>query len=127
MRPRRLLLAIALSLWPASAVAGQAGPPPLSPTDETAEDIPGELLVDFADDVDPDVIRDVFSRIAVTFAPSVLESQTRIERVRVVAERMDEVRGALSKDPRIDVVEPNARYWVRFEPNDPLLKEQWHL
>lgn len=127
MRVPALSLAFAALLAAGAASAGAPGSPAPSATDETAEDIPGELVVDFADDVTPSAIDELFARLAVGFAPSALESETRIEVVRVIAERLDEVRGALEKDSRVEVVEPHARVRALFVPNDPLLKEQWHM
>jgi len=120
-------LAMASMLATGAASAGSPDTPRTSAVDETAEDIPGELVVDFADDVPPTGITELFARLAVGFTPSALEVETRIEIVNVVGARLDEVRGALEKDPRVEVVEPHARVRALFVPNDPLLKEQWHL
>lgn len=127
MKRPALTLALALSLASGAAWAGAPGSPAPSAVDETAEDIPGELVVDFADDVPPSAISELLSRLAVGFTPTALEPDTRIEVVRVVSERLDEVRGALEKDSRIEIVEPHARVRALFVPDDPLLEEQWHL
>ncbi|MBK7585752.1 MAG: peptidase S8 [Myxococcales bacterium] len=127
MRSAAVSLALAAVLASSPALAGAPGSPTASATDETAEDIPGELVVDFADDVAPSVISEILSHLTVSFRPSVLEAETRVEVVRVFGEGMDAVRAALEKDARIDFVEPHARVRAMFVPNDPLLKEQWHL
>ena len=120
-------ISVAALLAAEAAFAGAPGVPAPTAAEESAEDIPGELVVDFADDVGQTTISDLFARLAVSFSPSALEVQTRIEVVRVVGERLDEVRGALEKAPRIEVVEPHAKVRALFVPNDPLLKDQWHL
>lgn len=121
------LLSLALLLASGAAFAGGPGSPAPSAADESADDIPGELAVDFADDLPPGRISELLARLAVSFAPSALEADTRVQVVRVVQERLDEVRGALEKDSRVEVVEPHARVRALFVPNDPLLKDQWHL
>ncbi|MCK6537912.1 MAG: S8 family peptidase [Polyangiaceae bacterium] len=121
------LLSLSLLLVSGAALAGGPGSPAPSVADESADDIPGELAVDFADDLPPGRISELLARLAVTFAPSALEADTRVQVVRVVQERLDEVRGALEKDSRVEVVEPHARVRALFVPNDPLLKDQWHL
>ncbi|MBI3200921.1 MAG: peptidase S8 [Myxococcales bacterium] len=121
------LLSLAALLGSGAAWAGGPDRPAPSGAGETADDIPGELAVDFADDVSQSGIGELFARLAVSFSPSALEADTRVEVVRVVRDRLDEVRGALEKDPRVEVVEPHARVRALFVPNDPLLKEQWHL
>ncbi|MCC6899185.1 MAG: peptidase S8 [Polyangiaceae bacterium] len=125
-RPAWLLSRAAL-LGAGAAWAGGPDRPAPPRAGETADDIPGELAVDFADDVPESGIGELFARLAVSFSRSALEADTRVEVVRVVRDRLDEVRGALEKDPRVEVVEPHARVRALFVPNDPLLKEQWHL
>ncbi|MCA9597861.1 MAG: peptidase S8 [Myxococcales bacterium] len=122
---RATLLVTAATLWASSALAQPAVE--LTPTDESAWDIPGELLVDFADDTEASDIRDVLRRLAVSFAPTALEDETKVEIVRAAPSRMDELRARLAADPRVEIVEPNARVRASFVPDDPLYKEQWHL
>jgi serine protease len=112
---------------PRVALAGGPGPVTPSSTDEASADIPGELVVDFKDDVDPSLVRDLFGRLSVSFSPTGLERETKTEIAEVALGRMDEVRRKLEAEPTIDVVEPNARVRALFVPNDPLFKEQWHL
>ncbi len=124
---RTALLAGLLAGALATRTAQAQDAPELTPTDETAWDIPGELLVDFADDTEPSALRDLFSRLAVSFAPSALESDTKIEIVRAAPSRLDELLARLSADPRVDIVEPHGRVRAFFAPDDPLFKDQWHL
>jgi len=125
----RLVASLALAVFTSApaAWAGQPGTPALSAIGETSADIPGELVVDFADDVEDSTIRDIFSKLSVSFIPTELESATKIEVVRVARDRVDEVRADLQRDSRVEVVEPHARVRALFEPNDPLFAEQWHL
>jgi serine protease len=122
-----LFVGLSLVAAPRAARAGGPGPVAISSSDETSADIPGELVVDFKDDVEPSLVRDLFGRLAVAFSPTELEDETRIEIARVPLGRMDEVRRELESEPTIDVVEPHARVQALFVPNDPLFKEQWHL
>jgi serine protease len=111
-----------------TSVAQAGGPTAtLSSIDEDSADIPGELLVDFADDLDTTTISDLLSRLAVSFTPTGLEAETRAQVVRVAGQRLEEVRTKLGADPRVEIVEPHARVRALFVPNDPLFGEQWHL
>lgn len=124
VRAQALLTAL---LFAGSAWAGGATVPPSAGSDEASDDIPGELVVDFSDDTAPVAIGELFSRLSVSFVPTALEPDTRVELVRVALGRTDEVRALLEKDPRVEFVEPHARVRALFVPDDPLLKDQWHL
>ncbi len=115
----------ALTIARAAVAGGPAAT--LSSIDEDSADIPGELLVDFQDELDETTIHDILGRLAVSFVPTALEDETRAEIVRVVPERLDEVRAKLGADRRVEIVEPHARVRALFVPDDPLFPEQWHL
>jgi len=100
---------------------------PSGDLDEAAWDIPGELVVDIKDDVEESAITGFLRGLGLTFHPTALESETKVEIVDVPVGRMAEVIAKLRGDPRVEVVEPLARVRALFVPDDPLLKEQWHM
>jgi serine protease len=94
-------------------------------------DIPGEIVVDFKDDVAKGGIDSLLRGLGVVFRPTALEEDTRIEIVSI-----DPARGsaalasalkALQADPRVEHVEPLARVRAMFVPDDPMYRDQWHL
>jgi len=93
----------------------------------TAYDIPGELVVDLKDDVEESAITSFLRGLGLTFHPTALESETKTEIVDVPRGRMAEMIERLRADPRVEVVEPLAQVHAYFVPNDPLLKDQWHM
>lgn len=119
-----LLLLVAL---PLPALAGREGDPDPLPGAENAWDIPGEVVVDFADDVDDAAVRSILSRLAAGFVPTALAPDTKIHVVSAAPSRLGQLLAELAKDPRVEVVEPHARVRAQLVPDDPLLKEQWHL
>jgi len=138
---------LGLAILAASAVAladdtlpGQAPQPPFEPVaisdgtffakgdlDPTAYDIPGALIVDMKDDVDEPSIAGFLRGLGLSFRPTALEPETKEEIVDVPAGLMAETIEKLRKDPRVEIVEPLARVRAFFVPNDPLLKDQWHM
>ncbi len=116
-----LVLALA---WTRAGWAGGESPSAL--TRESFEST-GEVLVDLDDDVDEVTYKDIFSRLAVEVRPTALFETTRSFVLRAAPSRMDELRRTLERDDRVEIVEPNHRVRVLFEPNDPMLGEQWHL
>jgi serine protease len=115
-------LVAALFATPASATEDVT-----MPSDETAWDIPGELLVDLVDDVDDAQASALFGALAVELVPSGLARETRIHVVRAAPSRLDELLARLGRERQVEVVEPHARVRVMFAPDDPLLAEQWHM
>jgi serine protease len=95
--------------------------------EESAYDIPGELIVDVKDDVDEGAIASLLRGFGLNFRPTALESETKEQIVDVPAGQMAEVLSRLSHDPHVEGVEPLARVRAFFVPNDPLLKDQWHM
>ncbi len=99
---------------------------------ESGYDIPGALVVDAKDDLDSAGIASLAAEFGLSFTPSDLEPQTRIEIAMVgdgvgAALKVSELIAKLSRDPRVEVVEPLARVRASFIPNDPQLSEQWHM
>lgn len=102
------------------------GPEDVAPLHEAAWDIPGMFVVDAHDDLDDAEIADLGGDFSLSFTPTGLEDDTRVQIASVPGDA-GRLLEALRADPRVEAVEPLA--WVRasFTPNDPLLKDQWHM
>jgi serine protease len=111
----------------APAYAGGEQAPTAAPADEAGWDIPGELAVDFADDLPEPEIAGLFRVLAAPFVPTSLAPDTRTYVVRADPLRFSELSAKLAADPRVELIEPHARVRAAFVPDDPLLGEQWHL
>src|SRR6185312_4265276 len=112
--------------------------PPIEPTaegplvatgdlDESAWDIPGEIVVDAKDNLDEGSLLSLARDYGLHFSPTALEAETKEELADVPSGKMAEIVSRLSRDPRVEIVEPLARVQAFFTANDPLLKEQWHM
>lgn len=95
--------------------------------DESAYDIPGQLIVDARDDLDEGGITALARDFGLRFTPTALEAETRGEIAEVPPSRLRELIDRLSHDSRVELVEPLARVRAFYTPNDPLFKEQWHM
>lgn len=95
--------------------------------EESSWDIQGEILVDADDDLDPSAIADLAKAFGLTFTPTDLEAETKIEIAEVPVGSQAELIARLERDPRVQRAEPNARVRAFFTPNDPLMKDQWHM
>jgi serine protease len=95
--------------------------------DPTAWDIPGEIIVDAKDDLDKPSLLALARDYGLSFSPTALEAETKEEIADVPVGKMAEIIDRLSHDKRVEGVEPLARVRAFFAPNDPLLKEQWHM
>jgi serine protease len=95
--------------------------------DESAWDIPGEIVVDARDDLDEGGLLSLARDFGLHFTPTALAAETKEEIAEVPLGRMAEVIQRLSHDPRVEIVEPLARVNMFYAPNDPLLKDQWHM
>ncbi len=103
---------------------------PLLPTgelDPTAYDVPGELIVDAKDGLDDASILSLARDYGLHFSPTALERETREELAEVPLDREAELLDRLAHDARVESVEPLAMVRASFAPNDPLLKDQWHM
>ncbi|APR83570.1 Protease [Minicystis rosea] len=100
---------------------------PTGDLDPTAWDIPGELIVDLKDDVEESAVTGLLRGLGLTFHPTSLSAITKAEIVDVPLGRMTETIEKLRRDPRVEIVEPLARVRAFFVPNDPMLKDQWHM
>jgi hypothetical protein len=90
--------------------------------DESAYDIPGQLIVDARDDLDAGAITALARDFGLHFTPTALEAETRGELAQVSPSRLRELMERLSRDSRVELVEPLARVRAFYTPNDPLLK-----
>jgi serine protease len=92
--------------------------------DEASYDIPGQYIVDAQDDLEVDAIQQIASELGLGFTPTALEPQTRIQ---IATGMTRQALARLTRDPRVQHVEPLARVRAFFTPNDPLVKDQWHM
>ena len=95
--------------------------------DPTAWDIPGEIVVDARDDLDEQGMRDLARDYGLHFSPTALEAETKEEIADVPQNLESSLLDRLSHDPRVEAVEPLAQVRALYAPNDPLLKDQWHM
>lgn len=105
------------------------GQPP-SDLEESAWDIPGEIVVDAQDDLDESALGALASAYGLTFHKTALEAETKIEIAEVPGNDRGLVAallGRLKSDPRVHGAEPLAQVQWAFVPNDPLMKQQWHM
>ena len=90
-------------------------------------DIPGQIVVDARDDLDAEALLDLATGVGVSFVPTALAGETKIQIASVAKGNEQQVMERLARDPRVEAVEPLARVQALFTPNDPLLKNQWHM
>lgn len=95
--------------------------------DATAYDIPGKIIVDAKDDLDDAEVAALARDYGLTFTPTALAAETKAEIAVVSANREAEMIDRLAHDPRVEGAEPLARVRAFFVPNDPLMKDQWHM
>lgn len=93
----------------------------------TAWDIPGQIVVDAKDDLDAAGLAGLARDFGLAFTPTALADETKAELATVPLEREGELLFRLAHDPRVEGAEPLARVQGFFVPNDPLLKDQWHM
>lgn len=99
----------------------------MADVDDAAYDVEGSIVVDARDELDAGAISALALDFGLSFTPSDLEPETRIEVAAVAQDRMSEILERLSSDPRVEYAEPLYRVRASFVPNDPQLTEQWHL
>lgn len=99
----------------------------------TAEDAPevlaDELVVDLKDDVTETDVAEVARAAGIELRDNSpdIKDDGKIELAHVDASRMDAVRAALLRDPRVEGVEPLGMMRALWVPNDPKYTEQWHM
>ena len=131
------LAALASLTWSAAAAADTpvvlaAGDPTVDYVDETVEEasaweVPGEVLVDAKDGLDAAELAKLATDYGVTFHATALAAETNEEVADVSPDREDALVDALRHDGRVEIAEPLLRMKALYVPNDPLMKDQWHL
>ena len=109
----------------ATAMAGNLAQ--ISPASESDWDIPGQIIVDARDDLSTRDLSGLATDFGFSFVPTRLESSTRIEIATVHVSDIPEVLERLARDPRVEHAEPLAKVRALFVPNDPEMKQQWHI
>ena len=94
---------------------------------EASYDIPGQIVVDARDSLGIDEVLALAGDFGLRFSPSALEAETRIQIAEVAIGTEAAAIERLMRDPRVEYAEPLARVKALFVPDDPLLKDQWHL
>ncbi len=100
--------------------------------DDGTDTVPGELAIDFRDDVPEAEMSAIAKTLGIGLTPSSAWSHThdKIEAGHVDPFRMREVMEKLAADPRVEHVEMMASLHASFGgfvPDDPFYKDQWHL
>lgn len=125
-------------LTSAFAADAQSLPPPVvdetEPTTSslfagTPDVLPGEIVVDLRDDLSDADIAKLGSELHVALrdnSPGV-KDDGNIAVVDVDPSREGEISARLSRDPRVEAVEPMIVARALFTPNDPKYGEQWHM
>jgi serine protease len=123
--------ALALLFAGVEARADDAAPTPTFGAEDTTGDrIEGEIAVDVRDDASPAEVDALGAQYGVALRPNSAWSRThdKLEVADVDPAREDALIDAMSRDPRVEHVEPMAVYRETFVPNDPLYaSKQWHL
>jgi serine protease len=96
-------------------------------THEGQWDIPGEYVLDGRDDLGESDLLSIAQGYGIALTPTDLEKDTRIEIASIGLDRIAKLLPELLKDGRIERVEPLAKVQGFFMPDDPQLKEQWHM
>ena len=97
--------------------------------DPATEEVSGEIAVDLRDDATETDIADLARQYGLALRPnSIFSGPEKLEIANVSPADEARVLDQLSRDPRVEHVEPMAIYRTSFVPNDPLYAEkQWHL
>jgi serine protease len=109
----------------ATAMAGDL--PNIAAVSESDWDIPGQIVVDARDDLGTSDIASLAADFGFSFVPTRLESSTRIEIASAATSDIPGLLARLARDPRVEYAEPLARVRALFVPNDPEMKQQWHM
>jgi serine protease len=125
--------ASALALLLASGLEGRAAAaddPTFGSEGAVGDRIEGEIAIDVRDDASPAEVDALGARYGVSMRPNSAWSRThdKLEVADVDPARQDAIIEAMSRDPRVEHVEPMAVYRETFVPDDPLYaSKQWHL
>jgi serine protease len=104
----------------------------VAPSFAGAWDVPGWVVVDLDDDLSTADVSELAEELrkdvpGLTFFPSDLAEDTRIQLTNVGPRGAAALLARVGADERVEGVEPLA--WVRANhvPNDPLYAQQWHM
>jgi serine protease len=142
MKTRSLLLVSSCALALTAAVPAHAdwvpylpdsaddGPTAQTTTAPYGDFIPGEIVVDFKDDVSDSDIEEVASALHISLRDNSpeIKDDGKIDVADVDPAQEDAILARLNGDPRVEAAEPMAiaRAYA-FTPNDPKYAEQWHM
>jgi len=99
----------------------------VDPLASSAEEIPGEIVVDVRDDLPAQALHELEQRYGLHANSSWSEDHDRIELAGVDADREDAVLAELAAEPGVEHAERLEVFRASFVPDDPRFKEQWHL
>ena len=122
--------ALALLVAGVEARADDLAASPTFGAESAGDRIEGEIAVDVRDDASPAEVDALGAQYGVSLRPNSAWSRThdKLEIADVDPAREGAVIDAMSRDPRVEHVEPMAIYRETFVPNDPLYaSKQWHL
>ncbi|MEM9696696.1 MAG: S8 family serine peptidase, partial [Myxococcota bacterium] len=102
-------------------------------TDEASWDVPGQYVVDFADDESQSrlagLVEALAPRISLRWGP--LADETKIAVLDLGGARASSAAGelfrALRRDAEIEAIEPLSRVRAMLVPDDPYYEQQWHM
>lgn len=125
-------LALGLAAAPAHADWIPYLPDSAGPTfdaDSMPDVLPGELVVDVRDDLSEAEIDGLAADYGVTLRDNSpgIKDDGKIELLSVDPARAEALRERLSKDGRVEAVEPLSIYRALWKPNDPKYADQWHM
>ena len=95
----------------------------------TGDVVPGEIVVDFKDNLSDEEIAEVGREYGVSFrdnSPDV-KDDANIDVADVDDAQIPSLVERLSRDPRVEGAEPLEIARAFFTPNDPKFAEQWHM
>ena len=123
---RSVLLVLSFLLGLTLAPSARAQDLPDQPS--TPDDLPGVVAIDLEDDLSDSELDTLSKEVAVSLEPSsVLTARTRLYRVTVPLGRVASLIARLRGDNRVEYIEPVAKVYARWIPDDPLLEKQWHM
>jgi serine protease len=123
------LTALSVLAAPAVSRAQALGEPVLDTGTNEAEFLPGEIVVDVKDDLSEAAIKALGDEYGIELRDNSpgIKGDGNIELAAVPQGRLAELMDRLSRDARVEHVEPQAVARAYFTPNDPKYGDQWHL
>ena len=123
-----LSFAAAAATIPASAHAWQE-PASAPMTVDAPASLPGQIVVDFRDDVSEADIQDVSAKTHIVLrdnSPGV-KDDGKVDVADVDPNEVDAILRRLAEDPRVEAAERAGVMQALWTPNDPKFGEQWHM